>query len=835
MNKVLFSMLVLLMSVLAKVQASTEVWSGEFKADNWNAVLDVAGNSFSSLKVGDQVVFSGAADGGAQIQIADNDWKNYITAADYNCVDFNGTYTVDVDENNLAVFQGGIHVKGQNFTLQSISVVAKEKPSEGGEAGDTGDGGEGWKGNFRIDNWNSTPLDVAGTAFSSLKVGDQVVFKGIANGGAQIQIADNDWKNYITASQYNCVDFNGTYTVDVDEDNLALFQGGIHIKGTNFTLQSISIVANDTPEDEGVIGWTGNFEAAGWNGTPLDVKKSRFSTLKVGDQVIFTGTVKSGAQIQVANNDWKKYITASTYNCVDFDGTYTVDVTEDNLAIFQGGIHVQGVNFTLQSIRIKTWEEIKEENKGNAWWGNFNAGSDWEPTLEVDGSVFADLKVGDLVVFKGDVVTDYSTNTPQIQIADSNFKKYVTENKYNCVGFTGKYTAYVDESNIDIFKGGIAVKGQNIILKTISIEHDTYVPPVIAKGSFYVDGTKLMDANGNEFVMRGVNYPFAWYKGVENTVIPAAKRIGCNTIRISISNGQKFTYSDKSEVKNLIRLCESNKLVCVLCVHDALGSNQISDLDKTVDYWKGIKDLLVGHEGTVIVNISNEWVAQWAEGTAVWEEGYVKAIKELREAGIKNTLMVDCAGYGQYPAVIGTNGRTVFEADPMRNTMFSMHLYQDAGGTAEDVRANIKQALDIKVPVCVGEFAYSHKGTPVAYQTIMDYCQEKNVGYLVWSWTGNTDGTEACDMFGGWDETDVKENGRLTVYGKNGIQETSKECSVFSGSATNVESVRVDGSENIDFNHTYEIYNLNGQRVQNMNSHGVYILRQGNKCVKVRK
>lgn len=388
--------------------------------------------------------------------------------------------------------------------------------------------------------------------------------------------------------------------------------------------------------------WSGEFKADNWNSV-LDVSGSSFSSLKVGDQVVFSGTANGGAQIQIANNDWSSYITASDYNCVDFNGSYTIDVDETNLALFQGGIHIKGTNFTLLSVRIKTYEEIVEENKENAWWGTFKAGNDWKNTLEIDGSVFEDLKVGDLVVFKGDVVAGSSSSTAQIQIANNDFTAYVTENKYNCVGFTGKYSACVDEFNIDIFKGGICIKGENFILKTISIEHDTYVPPVIVKGSFYVDGTKLMDANGKEFVMRGVNYPFAWYKDVENTVIPAAKRIGCNTIRISISNGQKFTYSDKSEVRNLIRLCEDNKLVCVLCVHDALGSNQISDLDNTVDYWKGIKDILAGHESTVIVNISNEWVAQWAEGTAVWEEGYVKAIKELREAGIKNTLMVDCA------------------------------------------------------------------------------------------------------------------------------------------------------------------------------------------------
>ena len=33
------------------------------------------------------------------------------------------------------------------------------------------------------------------------------------------------------------------------------------------------------------------------------------------------------------------------------------------------------------------------------------------------------------------------------------------------------------------------------------------LPVSAASGGFYVSGTKLYDANGSEFVMRGVNYP----------------------------------------------------------------------------------------------------------------------------------------------------------------------------------------------------------------------------------------------------------------------------------------------------------------------------------------
>ena len=36
--------------------------------------------------------------------------------------------------------------------------------------------------------------------------------------------------------------------------------------------------------------------------------------------------------------------------------------------------------------------------------------------------------------------------------------------------------------------------------------------PETAKEGFYIEGTKLYDANGNEFIMRGINHAHAWYK-----------------------------------------------------------------------------------------------------------------------------------------------------------------------------------------------------------------------------------------------------------------------------------------------------------------------------------
>lgn len=306
---------------------------------------------------------------------------------------------------------------------------------------------------------------------------------------------------------------------------------------------------------------------------------------------------------------------------------------------------------------------------------------------------------------------------------------------------------------------------------------------------FHTSGDKLLDANGNEFIMRGCNYSFAWQRGHEESVIPAAKRIGCNTIRIQLTTGRRWQKCIWQDIEKLIDLCERNKLVAVFNTHDETGSDRIADLMSAVDYWIEMKDLLNAHKGTVIVNISNEWCGTWNSST--WADGYRQAVKRLRDAGIENTLMIDAAGWGQYPKSIGDYGKEIVALDPDRNLMFSVHVYQDAGPNEARTKLSIDYAASAGVPAVVGEFAYEHQGHSVAYQTVLDYCTEKGLGYLAWSWTGNGPGAQACDMFAGYDESQWKPNGEKTVKGPNGIQATSRECSVFgaetatSGSDTN--------------------------------------------------
>lgn len=298
-----------------------------------------------------------------------------------------------------------------------------------------------------------------------------------------------------------------------------------------------------------------------------------------------------------------------------------------------------------------------------------------------------------------------------------------------------------------------------------------------AKG-FYIDGTKLYDANGNEFIMRGINHAHTWFKDELNTAIPAIAATGANTVRIVLSNGYQWNKDSLESIVEIIQLCKEYKLVAVLEVHDGTGKNEASVLEGIVDYWLEMKDALIGNEAYVILNIANEWFGDWSEKD--WAEAYISQIPRIREAGIENLIMVDSAGWGQYPMSIAKRGVDVLAADPMGNTMFSIHMYGSAGGTEKVIKRNIDNVQKQGLCVCIGEFGYDHSDGDVKEEYIMQYCTEIGVGYLGWSWKGNGGGVEYLDIANEWDGSVLSADwGENLVNGEYGIKNTSEICSVF--------------------------------------------------------
>ncbi len=301
-----------------------------------------------------------------------------------------------------------------------------------------------------------------------------------------------------------------------------------------------------------------------------------------------------------------------------------------------------------------------------------------------------------------------------------------------------------------------------------------------------VTNGRIYEANGSEFVMRGVNHAHTWYPDRAGAIGDiGAKR--ANTVRVVLSSGHRWTQTTASQVSSLIGRCKASRVICVLEVHDTTGYGEdgaATTLDRAADYWVSIKSALQGQENYVVVNIGNEPFGN--NDYSAWTGATKSAISKLRNAGINHALMVDAPNWGQdWSATMRNNAASVFASDPDRNTIFSIHMY-GVYDTAAEVRDYLNYFTNNRLPIVVGEFGDQHSDGNPDEDAIMATAQSLRVGYIGWSWSGNGSGVEYLDMVSGFNSNSLTSWGNRIFNGANGISSTSKTATVYNtGTAPN--------------------------------------------------
>ncbi|MFF9521038.1 cellulase family glycosylhydrolase [Streptomyces achromogenes] len=317
--------------------------------------------------------------------------------------------------------------------------------------------------------------------------------------------------------------------------------------------------------------------------------------------------------------------------------------------------------------------------------------------------------------------------------------------------------------------------------------------PAAAATGLHIGNGRLLEGNGNDFVMRGVNHAHTWYPG-ETQSLADVKALGANTVRVVLSDGYRWSRNSPQDVAAVIQSCKANRLICVLEVHDTTGYGEdlaAGTLDHAADYWISLKDVLAGQEDYVVINIGNE---PWGNtNPAGWTEPTVAAVKKLRAAGFQHTIMVDAPNWGQdWQGVMRANARTVYDADTTGNLLFSIHMYS-VFDTAQEITDYLNAFVAAKLPLVIGEFGgpADQYGDPDE-DTMMAAAEQLRLGYLAWSWSGNTD--PVLDLAIDFDPARLSSWGRRIFHGANGIAATSREATVFGGTAPDTQAPTAPGT-----------------------------------------
>ena len=308
---------------------------------------------------------------------------------------------------------------------------------------------------------------------------------------------------------------------------------------------------------------------------------------------------------------------------------------------------------------------------------------------------------------------------------------------------------------------------------------------------FKIVGTELHDANGNNFVIKGINVPLAWFvSDVNSNIANIKKNTNANTLRIVVQ-----TNTNDADWQTCVQNCIDNKMVPMVELHDVTGSNDVTKLQAMATFWASKASYFTKPEIAkyILINIANEWSDWYMSSPAndppgtTWRDAYIMAVKTIRDAGIKTTIVIDGAGYGQdnKANTFINYGPTIQSSDPQKNILFSVHMYCEwsVGGNssiAKDLPAIQKAGL----PIIVGEFGFQETSgnshCDIDEALIISTCQANGIGWLAWSWKGNNTQEAFLDLSTDWAGTSLTTWGNTVVNGANGTK-TAVNASIFSG------------------------------------------------------
>ncbi len=304
---------------------------------------------------------------------------------------------------------------------------------------------------------------------------------------------------------------------------------------------------------------------------------------------------------------------------------------------------------------------------------------------------------------------------------------------------------------------------------------------------FYVEGSSVYDVNCNEFLMRGVNVPHAWYTSNTQGSFRDAASVGANTVRVVLATGGQWSRTSGSSISQILSWAKENQLVAMLEVHDSTGFGESAAAvhpNDAVSYWTSndVLGAITGQEAYVMVNIANEPFGNTE--SSQWSSFHQQAVQTLRSAGLKHLLVVDAPNWGQDWEETMRNNKnnaasSILDADPDRNVLFSVHMY-DIYNTANTVTSYIDTFLGHGLPLVVGEFAADHgAGKNVDEGTIMSKAAQSRIGYIGWSWSGNSADLSSLDITNNFNVNSLTTWGSTLINGASGIAETAQTCSCF--------------------------------------------------------
>ncbi|HEY9846738.1 MAG TPA: cellulase family glycosylhydrolase, partial [Candidatus Caenarcaniphilales bacterium] len=251
--------------------------------------------------------------------------------------------------------------------------------------------------------------------------------------------------------------------------------------------------------------------------------------------------------------------------------------------------------------------------------------------------------------------------------------------------------------------------------------------------SFKVSGTQILDPNGKEFIIKGVNINGLNWVWPDDMTQPAHldKIVNCwkfNLVRVNchlfFTNSPWPQFRDNNDLDKIVNAYTSRKVVVMFDGHERIGGYYEGGELTTLKNW--YRDLAVKYKNNPYVwfDIQNEPGAAQPD-KAKWlavMQGAVKAIRD--EAGASNIIMVEGTAWGQdagnwNSSPVPQQNSSILQYGPevmnfggksYSNIIFNIHVYDQWNFGDARLADYFDRVRAKNMVITVGEFGVRNAG-----------------------------------------------------------------------------------------------------------------------------
>lgn len=335
------------------------------------------------------------------------------------------------------------------------------------------------------------------------------------------------------------------------------------------------------------------------------------------------------------------------------------------------------------------------------------------------------------------------------------------------------------------------------------------VPPEKARGAgkFRVSGSSILDRNGNEFVIKGVNVNGEYWPWTRNTTNDAgliADVWKFNTIRVNMFPRLSYNGVAKTQdIASIVNAFTAKGVVVIIENHDVtgrypesspvwVGIDRYPSLNEMVAWWK---DMAVRFKDNDLVwfNPMNEPGAgsySLSESVNKWYSTHDTLISAIRSVAPDNIIMVDEHDYGQGNGFVNgassSDSAIVSKGEALKakysNLVFDVHMYEKWTNGKDRFQSYVNTIRGKGLPIVVGEYGVGNNATKSVVDGMFTVAVPDKVGRIAWAWTGDDvfDLTDGTSQGGGYqiNATDGSKPTNLSWFGDKTWQDNRGTLSV---------------------------------------------------------